>query len=268
MKKFLLVLLALLFASNVSAYPMTSWDMDLTTLGAGSDSDIAALEFSGVSFLNQSYNGNGQLDDGDTFTEGSLFYSLTGFNLNRIPAPTSWTLDLNGGDLYMEGINLEGYVRDVTGNDWNYVFTSADSLKLYFDLDGIGVGNAAVELLDFALMTPSGGEINNFPNGNSSGIVGNSTLTSNLSVSTNDIFTDNIFGGLFEDFLSNPSNSIFANVVTTNRVLTDLEFTTEGFTTSIYSDGNMVFSAVPEPTTFLLLGGGLMGLGFYARRRK
>ena len=34
------------------------------------------------------------------------------------------------------------------------------------------------------------------------------------------------------------------------------------------TDGSFQPGVVPEPSTFLLLGGGLMGLGFYARRRK
>lgn len=34
------------------------------------------------------------------------------------------------------------------------------------------------------------------------------------------------------------------------------------------TDGSFQPAVVPEPSTFLLLGGGLIGLGFYARRRK
>lgn len=43
--------------------------------------------------------------------------------------------------------------------------------------------------------------------------------------------------------------------------------TADGGPADRYAAGTFTYAPVPEPSTLLLLGGGLLGLGFYARRR-
>lgn len=276
-----MALLSLLFVGGAQAALLTGWNIDLSSLGGDTYSDIRNITFTGSSSTNQqlttpsSVPGGFTLTNGDTFSENTILQQVSFTTPGGSVSPVS--------NLYFYGSNLEGYVTNVDNSggspspaDWSfeYIFTSFDLLGMFYydgavsvlDPDGFNVGGS-VQLADFSLLP---GTVGNSPEG----FVGGGSQRSGST----DIFVlfESVLPGIFTDPNGNDFNDLIDLGVTgyfelTNWITADdveYAFGDSEFNALISHSGDFQVSVVPEPNTALLLGAGLLGLGALARRRR
>ena len=291
-----LFLLLLLFAGTSLALPV-SWD--LNTLGYSGTNDgivnFDELGLTGASLIIQNDDdGNGNLSVGDTFTEELIFY------VNSVSPATGDDEGLNdlGGYEITGYLNLEGHITSVApvlGTTLNVTYElTAGNLDMYFDNppDFIIDPSSEIQLAD----------------GSDSSVLDNSNYTDGTLIASANLLTGigtslvNPAGGLpvydqgstnlnleFTYLYKNGSDDDFWNFngkgaseyptgykfftlpsVDLDDTLTSVASNKTGaiFDASQTNDGSAVFSMVPEPTTMLLFGFGLLGLAGISRRKK
>ncbi len=281
MKKIMFLVIALITISTTVWATPVWFDAD----GAGTTYDAILIdELNGDSALTnivQTFGGDGVLNDGDLSYEAlalNLFYAYD-------ITPNPWVKNIFAdANIYATINNLVGEVVDFSGATVN------DSMQGSTLIDAMSATSYGVSFIENPVQTVSltqdGGLIGNFSllRGGTDAFVTdlNSSATSQFGI---DLITDALTAGYFfqdnagvqgEDWstlLANNAGSLFFLAIADSSVETMYlynEFTNDNeFLIGVKDNGTGVtFSAVPEPATFLLLGGGLMGLGFYSRRRK
>ncbi|WP_028575371.1 PEP-CTERM sorting domain-containing protein [Desulfonatronovibrio hydrogenovorans] len=291
MKRFKMFLcamtLSLFMAASAQALPlMFGWDLDLTSLGGPKYENIRSVSVVGSSYLTQNLTGVGgggayyYMQEGDAFFETSILYQLSF-------VPEGGGLPQNMQHLYLWGNNITGTVKNVDNAgaspnpaDWDFDYSfdlGQTNLGMYyydgpanvldpFSFDPTAPG--VTQLAQFQLVAPSAGT------GPEGFLGGGDEFTGKTSMT-----------GLFIDFEpgvwftpgGNSFESMVAmgydyyallsldNVIAPNNF--NFVFGDDFFTSLIEHDGSYRLAEVPEPTTWLLFGTGLLGLAALGRRK-
>lgn len=288
MKKLSLVtsILALLSLLAFNAHAV-QFDLNLSTLDAnyGNYTDIFRIQVDGFADVNQSFGDDGIFNDGDTFTETTILQEIS-YKKSLLGSNQYFDgLEDEGKFLYLYGAGLTGEAYNVTASDptdlttylFNYSFDPGiGDIGIYIDVDDGNLDHnaATAELVaKFSLTKGDGAALDGFLGGLAQ--AGTTRLTGEFL----DITPDNVWKALGLDLGDLPAGyAAFAQLNTTNQVIVGPDVYLQrdaqgqlipgGFTAIINSTGHMDVSVVPEPSTFVLLSGGLLGLAYFARRRK
>lgn len=240
---------------------LDGWELQTTT---GSTADIGRLNLvSGTATVEQEVDGTGNVFVGAEFTESGAIYSITytaenvvGAGDTGAPQALHTLLTISFSDLVGEVTAL-----NATGG-FEYTFTSGS-----FQISAAGGGTASGSIVGIGGNAASTDIVG--------GINGDSTILATI-LSTTDIF--NIFDS--NGVLLNPdfaTGAYLFEAVTNNNLTSFLgdgaapcSFNSQAscLTFSVASAGDAYIVQVPEPATLGLLGLGLLGMGFAARKRK
>lgn len=215
------------------------------------------------------------VSDPQNFTAGPLLWAdgqggaeITGMFWGATPSPNQTALNATGGhiSLYYDSTpdaDLGAATPSMrTGDNTFTNFTDGDLLmQLNFVNGAIIFGDPNTSITGTA--TPNG-----------VGFVGVASSYGNVDLSVGGAWT-NIFDGNYFNTMLGPNT---ADVAFRNIYQNNLTTGTHPWDAVSPIDGSPIYGAqssdparanvVPEPSTFLLLGMGLMGCGFIARRRK
>lgn len=297
MKKIVIGLLSLtllLFVSTGSFAYQVYWDLGgvgITGFGAPyGDADNMTSLFDELAFYSETTvtqydsDGNFVVNSGDAFTDnGSInatglvpataddeglgsIYEVTGTLVNMSGIVTGVSLDSGTGDTEVDYKYNTGffnlYAEQPRDADYNTRGASDDSgfndgtfLATFELISGIG----------HTFLDTSGDDITNQGSGE-------------FYLQATDLATGFWFDADGNDIalIYNDVNLPINWFVSTTDYNVDKPIFTQGvpgqddylFTLDVTHDGSIEFNVVPEPSTFILLGFGLAGLGFYSRRRK
>lgn len=293
MKKIMLLLVVSLFCASQAMAVSWYWDLsgtDYKAIGAsvtdGGDTvnfvnDIGTASATGtVSTITQDLGGDGILNNGDTFSEFGALAVLDADNTNLI------FLDRTDNSLrtsYVEFIGLTGSIfnynngpdgldtttanpGNLADDTFNLTFDpGVGTIKFYLDddYDSTNAGNT----LEIASLTLLAGEgtAPEFILGEAEGQFG--IVAGFLDVLPG--FWNLADGTSFEDFMAAFGiPSIFATSFNLGATLETIGVVGDDFVFGVTNEGSWQISVVPEPSTFLLLGGGLIGLGILGYRRR
>ncbi len=256
------IMLALVMASTLSVaqattLPVNGWGLDLSSIGGGTYLNVDRLTVGGVATVMQDL----PIAVGSAFTESGSLGVIQGY-VEPGTFGTQFTLDTGGYNLYFQANGLAGTITDVTAIGYTYTFTpGVGSISLVADTN-FDFGDGVYETLaTFGVLAPSAGTNVGFLGG--LGPNGTTSLTGEFLSANAGIFT---YNGL--DFGSLPAGYVAFGLMNTNNTIVELDTSGNPIIAQINSDGQFGVSVVPEPSTFLLLGAGLLGLGFTIRRKK
>lgn len=285
--RFLLSIIAIVaifgLLNNASAL---QFDLDLTPIDPdyGTYNDIFRINVDGFANVNQSFGADNVFNDGDIFTETTILQEIS--YKNSLGGSNKFFLDLaaEGKYMYLYGENITGYVDNVSATNpmdfstytFDYIFNpNSGSIGMYIDTDSGSLSHNAgtAELVaSFSLFSGDGAGEDGFLGGIEN--AGTTRMTGEFLAAT----PDNVWLAAGLD-LGNlpPGFAAFAQLNTTNQVIEfelygyfdqDLQaFIAQGFNSVINSTGHMTVNVVPEPTTMLLLGLGLIGIAAVSKKR-
>lgn len=150
MFRVLLVVLIFGFSTLSNAIPLSSWNLNLGTLGGANGSNINTVTLNGFSELDQAITGNSAF--GQSFTFGGSLqwvqYQQTG-----VISPLSFGLPIGYTDLYFRFSGLSGTLD----NSGNATFTPGiGAATLYLDSGGSLIpGNQALPLASYGVAIAS-----------------------------------------------------------------------------------------------------------------
>jgi hypothetical protein len=297
-KKLIGFLLSILFvftiAGSANALPW-SWDFtavgDGTTLGyVGSPVGSSIVNFNnfmGVINRNavptqivQSFTGGADdtvLDNGDTFSEFGFIETI------NIDANAAFFADANGRKdaVYIEFSNLSGYITDYDAGSnapttlANYSTNFADdsfnlhflpglgTIKMYLDQD-VATTGGITELASFTLLNGAGTSPDFFLGQAAEGQFGIQLGVASVAPG----FWKLADGTSFEDWMNTYGiPSIFFESFNLGATFKSVSDNGSDLLINVFNHGDFQMSAVPEPTTLILVGFGLLGLAGITRRR-
>jgi len=269
------IFLAIFGVNQSYAYLIENgWTFNLSAVHSGltNATNVDRLTVDGTATVNQSFGSDGIFNDGDTFTEGALLQSVSYWTEPGVPGNLH-TFDLTDDNgqtytLYLYGAGLTGSVYDVTGSgpsDWEFKYrfdSGVGTLAMYLDTDADPTNGVDATLATFSIISPSGGQ-------GPAGFLGGAGQNGTSDVTA--IFTS-AYPGVWQtssglDFSNFPPGLFGIGLLNTNNRVIDYISTANGFTTTIYSSGELNVAVIPEPTTLFLLGSGLIGLAGIGRRK-
>ncbi|MEZ7196696.1 PEP-CTERM sorting domain-containing protein [Pseudodesulfovibrio karagichevae] len=262
---FALALTVLAMPVMAQATDIYGWTLDLSAYGGNTFTNIDQLSVYGYGDIDQSYGGDGVLNSGDPFSVSSMLYNVAYTDGNGVYHNNP---DWGGGkELFFASDNLAGIVTNVTATNFDYVYQSGD-VTLYFGDSNNLAGSTAL-----ATMSLSWG-LGNSTNVNLGGAalsgptdMGIQFLTAVLANGLISFDTTDYpelaaaYPWLSTFFTFDLSNNLNTNVV-------PLVINDEGFTARVTTGGDITLVATPEPSTFLILGFGLLGLVGFRRKFK
>lgn len=259
--------------NNASAFSiLNDWQLDLNAQGGGLTSPISTVLFQspgvGSTMIYQNLGGNGQIDNGDTFNERSWMSAdqyLDGINFGNL------NLNLGAGNHLLVVINATGAVVNLVSQD-KYGYTLAGTVDLYLDDDqtwtpfvGGAEFGAAPTLLASSVIMPSAQA------GTADGFLGGTDPVSNWNVTVK--FTS-MLPGVFLDKDGNDLFTTYPVVIADAQGVTRIKPSLTAYNPQtdelIFTGGtgdDFQLGVVPEPTTMLLLGVGLIGLAGISRKK-
>lgn len=287
MKKLLISILSaffLLFANNVFATPYT---INLSGLYSGnlyasyaSNFNVQSIQVNtGTSWSNlnlpptkafQDIGADG-FSDGDTFNE---FGFIAKISIDSSGVQFGIDTDSNGtpdaaAQVYLRFDNLSGFVTDVVDTfDYSLVFDPTDpatTIGLWLDDDGDYsplTGNA-IQLASYDLLTGSG----TGPSLESTGQITGDLSFSSAVTDLQDIFAFNTLGLTFQEMQTNFGPNAVISTIDVVSEVTAIDQSGDPWEIELQQTGDETISAVPEPTSIVLLGFGLLGLAGVTRRK-
>lgn len=242
---------------------------------------------SGISTINQSLIGGANdaiLDSGDTFSEAGW---VTIISANTMLGEKAIIFDSGLSNAYIKFSGLEGYIfnysdggtptsgaASILDDSFQYAFTPGKGkIEFYLDHDitdfdpSTTTNGTALKIAELSLVSGLGFSPfdvgGTFPEGQLS-------LTAGFTdVRPNTWFLPD-FGMSFEQIMAlYGTPSIFAtsfNLGATANLGLPTDNPEEGIDIRVTNEGSFIISAVPEPTTMLLLGIGLIGLARLNRK--
>lgn len=264
---FALALTVLAMPAMAQATEIYGWTLDLSAYGGNTFTNIDQLSVYGFGDIVQSYGGDGVLSSGDPFTVSSVLYNVayTDGNGDYYNNP-----DWGGGkELFFASDNLAGIVTNVdpgTGS-FNYEYQSGDVTLYFGDSNDLAGSTALASMsLDWGLGNSTsvylGGAALSGPT--AMGIQFLTAVLANGLISFNTGDYPELaaaYPWLSTFFIFDLSNNLNTNI--NPLVLSD-----DGFTATVTTGGDITLVATPEPSTFLILGFGLIGLVGFRRKFK
>ena len=280
MKKLLALFLATFLLSGVlgvgKAQAVAIFDMNLSNVDGndwGVYEDIFSIGVSGFGNINQSYGLDGDFNDDDTFTEYAIFQQI-GFKKNVLDSTNPFNmLAADGKMMFAYAESLSGFATNFNSGKFDYIFNPGSTINIYIG-DKVPLGDTLIpsylasstKIATLNLLSGEGAGSDQYLGG---GATGSTRLLTSLDYA-NSLpgiwFTDSL-GDLTQ--LSYPTHFILD---TTNRIAGFKEYFDQngnpaGFNAVASSSGDVYVSPVPEPSTALLLGLGMLGLGMVGRRK-
>lgn len=273
----LLVVVTLMFLNLNSASAFTilnNWYLDASDFGGGTSGPIERILFqspiAGSTEIIQDLGGNGQVDNGDTFNE-TLWMSANQFNQTGVAGAQN--LNLGGGNSLLIVVAASGEVVNYV-DDSDYGYTLSGAVEFYIDDDqdwsafsgNLELGSAPT-LVATAHITSSGQA------GTADGFLG--SLNSALSNWAVSFEFDGMYADMWKDLNGDDLFTTYPGVVGDAQGVTRLsgrtynpdQITPESITFRGSTGDDMLIGVVPEPSTLILFGLGLLSVAGIGRRK-
>lgn len=262
---FALAMALLVTPITAQADTIMSWDLDLTPWGGGVTTDIVSISASGEGTITQDFGGDGILSVGDTFTADSVLFAVSlNTGSGKVFEPFV-DVSPDADKLYFWSDNLAGEITSVDGGGaFTYAYTSGD-VALYAGEYNNPVASTLITSFDLTFGQGEGADSDlggNFLQGDTDIVAEFDTnpLTSGL------ISFD---PAAYPALSGYPSLSTFFVFDLNNNLLPGInnpQFTGNGFIADFETSGTISLVATPEPSTFVILGLGLLGLIGFRRK--
>ncbi|MGE4423620.1 MAG: PEP-CTERM sorting domain-containing protein [Pseudodesulfovibrio sp.] len=264
---FALAVTVLAMPGMAHATEIYGWTLDLSSYGGTTITDIYQLSVYGQGHITQDFGGDGVLSNGDAFSVSSVLYTIGYTDTNGVYYNNpDFGTDL---ELFFVSDNLAGVITNVAADgSFQYEYQSG-TVSLYLGDSSDIAGSTLLADLDLAWGLGDSTSVN----------LGGNALAGSTDLGLQ-ILTA-VLGGLIsfdpadypELAALYPNLSTFFTFDLNNNLndsgsITNPVFTANGFTATVTTGGDITLVATPEPSTFLILGFGLLGLVGFRRKFK